>query len=253
MNAPLHHTQRFDLASALPVGSGEAPRAACGPTAYLLLTGCDVATARIDDDRAFDRHVFASLLAVAAAEGGVIGDRVGLADDDLTALMERWFPMALDIVERWHPTTVAAEDDEIAMVRDLLLAHRSTADEDSRWLAFMIARRAMESNHLWEDLRLARSHRVVAAVVAPFCAAGDAQCEKHEVEAILLSHAVRNRRLCHVQHAGVHGLSRLRSLFRRGERRKPSRQYPPHVGTHGGRTMTFRYALTAVSTAGSAG
>jgi nitrogen fixation protein NifQ len=154
MNAPLHHTQRFDLASALPVGSGEAPRAACGATAYLLLTGCDVATARIDDDRAFDRHVFASLLAVAAAEGGVVGDRVGLADDDLTALMERWFPMALDIVERWHPTTVAAEDDEIAMVRDLLLAHRTTADEDSRWLAFMIARRAMESNHLWEDLGL---------------------------------------------------------------------------------------------------
>jgi nitrogen fixation protein NifQ len=145
MNAPIHHAQRFDLAS---------PRAAGGATAYLLLTGCDVAAARIEDDRAFDRHVFASLLAVGAAEGGVIGDRVGLADDDLTALMERWFPMALDLVERWHPTTVAAEDDEIAMVRDLLLAHRSTDHEDSRWLAFMIARRAMESNHLWEDLGL---------------------------------------------------------------------------------------------------
>ena len=40
------------------------------------------------------------------------------------------------------------------MVRDLLLAHRSTPGDDSRWLAAMIARRAMEPNHLWEDLGL---------------------------------------------------------------------------------------------------
>jgi len=39
----------------------------------------------------------------------------------------------------------AREDDEIAMVRDLLLAHRSTPGHDSRWLAAMIARRAMEA------------------------------------------------------------------------------------------------------------
>jgi nitrogen fixation protein NifQ len=52
------------------------------------------------------------------------------------------------------PTATAPEDDEISMVRELLLAHRSTFGEDGRWLAFMIARRALESNHLWEDLGL---------------------------------------------------------------------------------------------------
>jgi len=39
-------------------------------------------------------------------------------------------------------------------VRDLLLAHRSSEDDIGRWLAAMIARRAMEPNHLWEDLGL---------------------------------------------------------------------------------------------------
>jgi nitrogen fixation protein NifQ len=154
MNAPIPHAQLSDLMSALPSGSSEALRANAGATAYLLLTGCEVAAARIEADRAFDRHVFASLLAVAACEGGVIGDRIGLADDDLAGLMERWFPQAPDVFERWRPTATAPEDDEISMVRELLLAHRSTFGEDGRWLAFMIARRALESNHLWEDLGL---------------------------------------------------------------------------------------------------
>jgi nitrogen fixation protein NifQ len=40
------------------------------------------------------------------------------------------------------------------MVRDLLLAHRSSEGDAGRWLAAMIARRSMEPNHLWEDLGL---------------------------------------------------------------------------------------------------
>jgi nitrogen fixation protein NifQ len=44
--------------------------------------------------------------------------------------------------------------DEIEMVRELLLENRSSEGECGRWLAAMIARRAMEPNHLWEDLGL---------------------------------------------------------------------------------------------------
>jgi len=154
MNVAMPHAQLSSLMSALPSGDGEALRAACAAATYRLLAGCDVEGACIEEDRAFDRHVFGSLLAVAASEGGVIGDKVGLADDDLAGLMERWFPQAPDVFERSRPTAVTYEDDEIAMVRELLLAHRSTEGEDGRWLAFMIARRALESNHLWEDLGL---------------------------------------------------------------------------------------------------
>jgi len=154
MNAAIPHAQFSDLMAAAPSDNGEALRAAGAATAYLILTGDDATTASIENDRAFDRHVFASLIAIAACEGGAVADQVGLADDDLAGLLVRWFPQALDVFERRRPNAIVPEDDEIAMVRDLLLGHRSTDGEDGRWLAFMIARRAVEPNHLWEDLGL---------------------------------------------------------------------------------------------------
>ncbi len=154
MNAALPTYQIHDPMAALLPGDSEALRGETGATTYQLLTGQEVGSARIEADRAFDRHVFASLIAVAAAEGGAIGDRIGLADDDLGGLMERWFPQALDVFERSCQYAAAPDDDEIEMVRALLLANRSTDGEDSRWLAFMVARRALEPNHLWEDLGL---------------------------------------------------------------------------------------------------
>ena len=120
---------------------------------YRLLMGRSVADAVIVKDRDFDAHVFACLLAVAAMEEGTLGERLGLCCEDLTALVERWFPHARALFA-WQVSGADKEDDEIVMVRDLLLAHRSTPGDDSRRLAAMIARRAMEPNHLWEDLGL---------------------------------------------------------------------------------------------------
>jgi len=59
------------------------------------------------------------------------------------------------------------------MVRDLLLAQRSSRGETGRLLAAMIARRAIEPNHLWEDLGLRdRSEltRLLARHFAPLAA-----------------------------------------------------------------------------------
>jgi nitrogen fixation protein NifQ len=125
-----------------------------GAASYRRLVGCDPADAMIEDDESFDRHVFASILAVAAMEGGAVPERVGLAADDLAALLGDWFACAHPMIAAWCLPGDAGEDDEFAMVRDLLLAHRSTAGEAGRWLAAMVARRSMEPNHLWEDLGL---------------------------------------------------------------------------------------------------
>ena len=124
------------------------------PVSYRTLTGYSFADAAIAEDRDFDAHVFACLLAVAAMEEGTLSERLGLGGDNLTALVERWFPDARTILFAGCAPGVGKEDDEIAMVRDLLLAHCSTPGDDGRWLAAMIARRAMEPNHLWEDLGL---------------------------------------------------------------------------------------------------
>jgi nitrogen fixation protein NifQ len=133
-------------------------RAVAAPTTYFMLTGCDPAAADIALDHSFDRHVLASILAVAATEGGSVAERAGLSSQGLTALLARWFPSARDLAARWSAQAGQTEDEEIAMVRDLLLAQRSGkdsgTDDVSGWLAAMIARRAMEPNHLWEDLGL---------------------------------------------------------------------------------------------------
>ncbi|CCD97423.1 putative nitrogen fixation protein nifQ [Bradyrhizobium sp. ORS 375] len=127
-----------------------------GRQIYRLLTGNDPAEAVIDDDFNFDRHVIASILAVSAMEHGALAERAGLSTVELIALLAQLFPAAA-IDSTWLPINGAApapDDDEIAMVRDLLTAQRSTDGDVSRWLAAMVARRAMEPNHLWEDLGL---------------------------------------------------------------------------------------------------
>ncbi|MGQ0682354.1 nitrogen fixation protein NifQ [Bradyrhizobium sp.] len=121
---------------------------------YFMLTGCDPATTEIKQDNSFDQHVLASILAVAATEGRSVAERAGLSAQDLSTLVAQWFPFAQGVVAAWSTPSGQAEDEEIAMVRDLLLAQRSNKDDVSGWLAAMIARRAMEPNHLWEDLGL---------------------------------------------------------------------------------------------------
>jgi nitrogen fixation protein NifQ len=126
-----------------------------GPAAiYFILTGYDPVAAEIEQDHSFDRHVLASILSVAAAEGGSVAERAGLSAQDFAALIAQWFPSTPDAVAARSAPSGQVEDDEIAMVRDLLLAQRSNKDDVSGWLAAMIARRAMEPNHLWEDLGL---------------------------------------------------------------------------------------------------
>ena len=132
----------------------ESPRRRGGPLDYRDLTGYPASHANIDDDIDFDRHVLASILSVARIEGASAVERAGLSDIDLAALLRQHFPGSSALFAAWGSQPIAVEDEEVAMVRDLLLANRSSSGENGRWLAAMIARRAMEPNHLWEDLGL---------------------------------------------------------------------------------------------------
>jgi nitrogen fixation protein NifQ len=122
---------------------------------YRRLTGVDPAAADITTDAAFDRHVFACTLAAALSEGGSLAARLGLAPAAIEALADAHFPQARALIARGLAAALdEAEDDEAAMVRDLLLAHRARPGRDTIWLAAIVARRAIEPNHLWEDLGL---------------------------------------------------------------------------------------------------
>jgi nitrogen fixation protein NifQ len=142
------------IATAAPPLRAAASSFASSPAiVYRALTGCAPADARIDDDRAFDRHVLASVLSAALTEPGPIGERCGLSADDFTALIIGYFPH-VPVLLSVLASGESELDEEAAMVRDLLLAHRSTTGEVGRWLAAMVARRAMQPEHLWEDLGL---------------------------------------------------------------------------------------------------
>jgi nitrogen fixation protein NifQ len=121
---------------------------------YRMLTGCSPADADISDNNDFDRHVLACVLSAAVMDGGPITERAGLDEQELNALFATCFPSAPVRAFAWVHVSDPAGDDETIMVRDLLLAQRSTEGEVGRWLAAMVARRAMEPNHLWEDLGL---------------------------------------------------------------------------------------------------
>jgi nitrogen fixation protein NifQ len=121
---------------------------------YRMLTGTDPADAEIEDDDSFDRHVMASILAVSATERGTVAERAGLSTFDLVGLITAMFPASNGANFLINGIAMLSEDDEITMVRDLLSAQRSTEGDVGRWLAAMVARRALEPNHLWEDLGL---------------------------------------------------------------------------------------------------
>lgn len=125
-----------------------------GIASYRLLTGMHPADADISNDNGFDRHVLASILAAGAMEGGLLLEKVGLSSDELAALLEQNFPSVRIKEEKLPRGFEHVDNDEVTMVRDLLLAQRSTEGDTGRWLAAMIARRVMEPNHLWADLGL---------------------------------------------------------------------------------------------------
>ncbi len=104
----------------------------------------------------FDHLILSGVLAKALGErdrkGGRLADLVGVGGTALAILLMLNLP--------GHPV-LAPEDyvlgpecEEQGWVRELLLRSCGEDAELSRWLAAIVARRAMEENHLWEDLGL---------------------------------------------------------------------------------------------------
>jgi len=143
---------------------------------YGVLSGVAPERAGIESEDDFDRHVLASILSIAASEGGPLASRVGLSDAHLSMVLATYFPSS-----RFSPPqkALAANEpdlDEIEMVRNLLIANKSSDVECASWLAAMVARRALEPNHLWEDLGLRnRSEltRLIARHFAPLATRND--------------------------------------------------------------------------------
>jgi nitrogen fixation protein NifQ len=104
----------------------------------------------------FDRHVIGRVFLHAAREaqrlGEPIPDRLGLDGEAFAGLAQY---LRLDGALAGGTQRICEPDDEELMVRELLARNRSRSTDVAEWLSCIIARRALEPNHLWEDLGLA--------------------------------------------------------------------------------------------------
>ena len=105
----------------------------------------------------FDRHLFACAIAIAletTAEPLTRG--LGLSSECLAALVGRYFPHAPGLLSGLSRT--GREDAPLAPeepdLRALLLDFRTRGLLEEEWMAHIVARRALGSNHLWQDLGL---------------------------------------------------------------------------------------------------
>lgn len=109
----------------------------------------------------FDRHVFASLIAVVRSDPAMPIDMplthgLGVSPDALRALLGRYFPHATNLFPDEDGAEISEIDEALEEedLRSLLLRHRAGKREEEVWLAHIVARRALCENHLWQDLGL---------------------------------------------------------------------------------------------------
>lgn len=107
------------------------------------------------DDVAFDHVIFHGVLTRSLEEraklGGSLARRLGIGGHALIMLLARYWPDQPALTAEDY--VAFDESDEQTWVRDLLERNQSNG-EVSIWLAAIIARRALEAGHLWEDLGL---------------------------------------------------------------------------------------------------
>jgi nitrogen fixation protein NifQ len=108
--------------------------------------------------------LLAHALAERAAGLGPLTERLGLSGADLAALRDRFLP-GLDLPDLGLPAPPRSPDQQA--VETLVLWRSGAATPEARWLAAILARRAMENRHLWEDLGLP-SRAALSQMIARF-------------------------------------------------------------------------------------
>lgn len=106
----------------------------------------------------FDMHVAASILTLAAQEaeasGRALSESCGLRGHELRGLFMMMFPGAIGALDDHILPEIAIADEE-SQLRDILFMNSAEASPFERLLSFMIARRSLSPNHLWQDLGFA--------------------------------------------------------------------------------------------------
>lgn len=104
-------------------------------------------------------HAFAGAVRTAMSQGVLPALRLGLSETQFNCLLDRYFPgarrdlFATALLDEQSPCP-SFRAEEIQDLVALLLDHRASDREETRWLAHAIAAACMGNNHLWQDLGL---------------------------------------------------------------------------------------------------
>jgi nitrogen fixation protein NifQ len=104
-----------------------------------------------------DGHVLACVLAIAAEESASersLAEALGVSGSSLRGAIAEYFPNALHGLEAFGLDPEVIVEAEEQSLRTLLQRSRSTRGPFSSLMAAIVARRAMQPNHLWQDLGL---------------------------------------------------------------------------------------------------
>lgn len=116
----------------------------------------------------FDSHILACAFSLAldeTLEGQPLHATLGLDRAELVAMTDKLFPHARELVDSLSATrelgapcapdagAIARSEDE-RCIRELLIRLGTMGTDLETWLAGIIARRALQPRHLWEDLGL---------------------------------------------------------------------------------------------------
>ena len=105
---------------------------------------------------------------------GPLTERLGLSGAQIARLRDRYLPLAA-LPDLQLPAPVLTDDQKA--IATLILWRGWTDSDEARWLSAILARRAMERRHLWEDMGLA-SRTALSGLIArhlPGLAAANAQ------------------------------------------------------------------------------
>ena len=124
----------------------------------LIDTGYDRLMAQARNPADIPTQAFAGVIGFARRHAAMPPHRVlRLSVERYAVLLERYFVNA-GLAAAGEATDDAAcpalDNDEFVDLLDLLLAYRSTRDEQSEWLARAVAAACLGNNHLWQDLGL---------------------------------------------------------------------------------------------------
>jgi nitrogen fixation protein NifQ len=117
-----------------------------------------------------DRHLFASLIAVATQEPHETAAALGLVDSDLASILKTYF-LGIDLAAlQPHQTSAEQAPPECSKdVLSILLSHLPLAPGHrdlyaSVWLAHILAARAAHPGHLWVAMGLSERPQLSAAI-----------------------------------------------------------------------------------------